>query len=177
MNHFLSGKWYVRIALLYFLISWGGFLSANGQQSVNGIVISADGTPVVGATVKSLSTNRATTTDERGEFTVDAADGEKLMVSYVGYVTQEITVAGASLRITLSEASNALDEIVVVGYGSQAKSDVTGALTQLKGESLKQGVSVSVDNLLQGKVSGVRIAQSSGEPGAGIDVFIRGVGS
>src|SRR5690606_19289528 len=88
-----------------------------------------------------------------------------------------ITVSGAPLRITLSEASNALDEIVVVGYGSQAKSDVTGALTQLKGESLKQGVSVSVDNLLQGKVSGVRIAQSSGEPGAGIDVFIRGVGS
>jgi len=157
--------------------SWGGFLSANEQQSVNGIVISADGTPVVGATVKSLSTNRATTTDERGEFTLDAAEGEKLMVSFVGYVTQEITVAGASLRITLSEASNALDEIVVVGYGSQAKSDVTGALTQLKGESLKQGVSVSVDNLLQGKVSGVRIAQSSGEPGAGIDVFIRGVGS
>lgn len=147
------------------------------QQQVRGQVIRTDGVPIAGATVKSLATQRATTTNDEGKFTLEAATGEKLAVSFVGYNPQEVIVDGTSLRITLSEASNALDEIVVVGYGSQARSDVTGALTQLKGESLKQGVSVSVDNLLQGKVSGVRIAQSSGEPGAGIDVFIRGVGS
>ena len=147
------------------------------QQPIKGAVVRPDGTPVIGATVRSLSTGRATTTDERGEFMLEANQGDKLTVSYVGYIQQEVEVTDPYLRITLTESSNALDEIVVVGYGSQTKSDVTGALTQLKGESLRQGVSVSVDNLLQGKVSGVRIAQSSGEPGAGIDVFIRGVGS
>ncbi len=79
---------------------------ANEQRPINGVVVSADGTPVAGATVRSLSTDRATTTNDRGEFTLDAGEGEKLTVSYVGYVTQEVAVSGVSLRITLAEASN-----------------------------------------------------------------------
>lgn len=147
------------------------------REPVKGTVIGADGTPIVGATVKSLSTKQTTTTNEKGEFTLPATDGEKLMITIVGYNDQEVTVGGTSLRVTMTISSNQLGEVVVVGYGSRTKADVTGSLTQLKADNIKQGVNISVDNLLQGKVAGVRIMQSSGEPGAGVDVFIRGVGS
>src|ERR1044072_4050426 len=147
------------------------------QGPVKGVVVGTDGTPIPGATVRSLSSKRVATTNERGEFTIEAAKGEKLVVTFIGYDKQEVTVNGSSLNIRLSGSSSQLGEVVVVGYGSQTKADVTGALTQLKADNIKQGVNISVDNLLQGKVSGVRIAQSSGEPGAGVDVFIRGVGS
>ena len=146
-------------------------------EPVKGTVIGADGTPISGATVKSLSTKKTTTTNEKGEFTLPAAEGEKLIITVVGYNDQEVTVSGTSLRVTMTIGSSQLGEAVVVGYGSRKKSDLTGALTQLKADNIRQGVTISADNMLQGKVSGVRIAQSSGEPGAGVDVFIRGVGS
>jgi len=147
------------------------------QNIIKGVVTGTDNTPIAGVTVKSLSSNRTTTTNEQGEFSLAGAVGEKLLVSYIGYVTQELTINEPFLKIILTESNNQLDEIVVVGYGSQTKSDVTGAVTQLKADNIRQGMPISVDNMLQGKVSGVRIAQSSGEPGAGVDVFIRGTGS
>lgn len=147
------------------------------QEPIKGVVVGSDGTPIPGASVKSLSTKRVTTTNDRGEFTLQATEGEKLVITFIGYTQQEVTASGSFMRITLAAGSSQLGEVVVVGYGSQTKADVTGALTQLKADNIKQGVNISVDNMLQGKVSGVRIAQSSGEPGAGVDVFIRGVGS
>jgi TonB-dependent starch-binding outer membrane protein SusC len=146
-------------------------------EPVKGTVVGADGTPIAGATVRSLSTKHATTTNEKGEFTLPAAEGEKLRITVVGYNDQEVTVSGTSLQVTMEIGNSQLGEAVVVGYGSRKKSDLTGALTQLKADNIRQGVTISVDNMLQGKVSGVRIAQSSGEPGAGVDVFIRGAGS
>lgn len=147
------------------------------QQPVKGMVVGTDGTPIPGASIKSLSTNRATTTNDRGEFTLQAAEGEKLVVSFIGFTQQEVIASNTFMRVTMTGSSSQLGEVIVVGYGHQSKADVTGALTQLKADNIKQGVNISVDNMLQGKVSGVRIAQSSGEPGAGVDVFIRGVGS
>jgi len=147
------------------------------REPVKGTVTGADGKPIAGATVRSLSTKHSTTTNEKGEFTLPAAEGEKLMITVVGYNDQEVTVSGTSLQVTMTIGNSQLGEVVVVGYGSRTKADVTGALTQLKADNIRQGVTISVDNMLQGKVSGVRIMQSSGEPGAGVDVFIRGVGS
>lgn len=147
------------------------------QEPIKGVVVGADGSPIPGASVKSLSTKRVTVTNERGEFSLEAAAGEKLVISSIGFTQQEITASRSAMRITLEASNSQLGEVVVVGYGSQTKADVTGALTQLKADNIKQGANISVDNLLQGRVSGVRIAQSSGEPGAGVDVFIRGVGS
>ena len=147
------------------------------REPVKGTVVGADGNPIAGATVRSLSTKKTTTTNEKGEFTLPAAEGEKLVVTFVGYSDQEVTVSGASLQVTMKVSNSQLGEVVVVGYGSRTKADVTGALTQLKADNIRQGVTISADNMLQGKVSGVRITQSSGEPGAGVDVFIRGVGS
>ncbi|OQP56055.1 SusC/RagA family TonB-linked outer membrane protein [Niastella yeongjuensis] len=147
------------------------------REPVKGTVVGADGTPIAGATVRSLSSKHTTTTNEKGEFSLQVAEGEKLLISYVGFNDQELTVSGTSLQITMTVNNSRLSEVVVVGYGSRTKADVTGSLTQLKAENIRQGVNISVDNMLQGKVAGVRIAQSSGEPGAGVDVFIRGVGS
>jgi len=147
------------------------------REPVKGTVIGADGTPIAGATVKSLSTKKTTTTNEKGEFALPATEGEKLMITVVGYNDQEVTVSGTSLRVTMTIGNSQLGEVVVVGYGSRTKADVTGSLTQLKADNIRQGVTISADNMLQGKVAGVRIMQSSGEPGAGVDVFIRGVGS
>ncbi|WP_431211426.1 TonB-dependent receptor plug domain-containing protein [Puia sp. P3] len=147
------------------------------REPVKGAVVGADGSPVAGATVKSLSTNHTTTTNEKGEFTLAANEGEKLRITIVGYNDQEVTVRGTSLRVTMTIGNAQLGEVVVVGYGSRTKADVTGSLTQLKADNIRQGVNISADNMLQGKVAGVRIAQSSGEPGAGVDLYIRGVGS
>jgi len=147
------------------------------QQTVKGIVTGADGTPLAGATIRSAGSNKSTTTNENGEFSIEATQGEKLTITYVGFTPVEVEVKGDNLRVAMKESGRQLDEVVLVGYGSQTKKDVTGALTQLKGDNIRQGINISVDNLLQGRVAGVRIAQSSGEPGAGVDVFIRGVGS
>ncbi|PZR27633.1 MAG: SusC/RagA family TonB-linked outer membrane protein [Citrobacter freundii] len=153
------------------------YFQANQRQTVVGVVTGTDGTALVGATIKSAASGKTTTTNEHGEFSIETAQGEKLTVSYVGFTTMEVEVKGDNLHITMKESGRQLDEVVLVGYGSQTRKDVTGALTQLKGDNIRQGINISVDNLLQGRVAGVRIAQSSGEPGAGVDVFIRGVGS
>jgi TonB-linked SusC/RagA family outer membrane protein len=147
------------------------------REPVKGTVVGADGAPIAGATVRSLSTKKTTTTNEKGEFALPATEGEKLMITVVGYSDQEVTVSGTSLKVTMTIGNSQLGEVVVVGYGNRTKTDVTGALTQLKADNIRQGVTISADNMLQGKVSGVRIMQSSGEPGAGVNVFIRGAGS
>lgn len=147
------------------------------QQTVRGVVITAEGTPVAGATVKSQTTNRATTTDEQGEFTLQASTGDTLLVSFVGYAEQRVTVGSDYLRITLAEASNALDEIVVVGYGNQRRADVTGSISSVNSENFNRGIVTNPGQLLQGKVAGLNVSIDSGEPGASQDVIIRGVGS
>ncbi|RFM32371.1 SusC/RagA family TonB-linked outer membrane protein [Chitinophaga silvisoli] len=150
---------------------------ATRQTPVKGIVVGADGTPLPGVSIKSVASNKGTTTNDRGEFTIDAAPGEQLVFTFIGYTQQTIAATSGTMKVTLTSSNSQLGEVVVVGYGSQTKADVTGAVTQLKADNIRQGAPISVDNMLQGKVSGVRIAQSSGEPGAGVDVFIRGVGS
>jgi len=116
------------------------YYQAVSREPVKGTVVGADGTPIAGATVKSLSTKQTTTTNEKGEFTLPAAAGEKLMITVVGYNDQEVTVSGTSLRVTMTIGNNQLGEVVVVGYGSRTKADVTGALTQLKPDNISQGV-------------------------------------
>lgn len=147
------------------------------QTPVKGIVVGPDGTPLPGVSIKSVASNKGTTTNDRGEFTIDANPGDQLVFTFIGYTQQTIPATSGSMKVTLTTSNSQLGEVVVVGYGSQTKADVTGAVTQLKADNIRQGAPISVDNMLQGKVSGVRIAQSSGEPGAGVDVFIRGVGS
>lgn len=147
------------------------------QQAVKGKVLDEAGMGLPGATIMDRATGKTAVTDIDGNFTIEAAQGATLEIIFVGYKTQAVTVSGADINVTMKPDSNELQEVVLVGYGNQTKKDITGAVTQLSSEQFRQGVNISADNLLQGKVAGVRVVPTSGEPGAGINVSIRGVGS
>ncbi|SFU42180.1 iron complex outermembrane recepter protein [Pustulibacterium marinum] len=146
------------------------------QQTITGTIVDELGTPLPGATVREKGTDNGVVTDFDGNFTITVPAGALLEISFIGYKMQEVT-AEENLQITMEPDAAKLDEVVLVGYGTQTKKDVTGAVAQLSTEDFKKGVNVSPDNLIQGKVAGVRVVQSSGEPGAGVNVSIRGIGS
>ena len=108
---------------------------------------------------------------------MQADKGQKLKVSYIGYETQEVVVSGAVLKIVLTEESKSLDELVVVGYGVQKKKLNTGATVQVKGDELAKMNTTSPLQAMQGKTPGVNIASTSGQPGSGMKVSIRGLGT
>lgn len=146
------------------------------RETITGKVVSQDGSAVQGATVTIVETGEMVTTDASGNFTISANIGQTLSVSYEGN-EQLIKIASASVSVTLQSKDTSIEEVMLVGYGSQKKADLTGAVSQLKAEQFKEGMNISVDNLMQGKIAGVRVVQSSGEPGAGVNVSIRGIGS
>ncbi|SIQ35964.1 SusC/RagA family TonB-linked outer membrane protein [Maribacter ulvicola] len=149
------------------------------QQVVTGLVTDKDGTPLPGANILEKGTSNGTQADFDGNFSLDISDPNAiLVVSYIGFVTKETTIGNQTeFTILLEEDTQGLDEVVVVGYGTQKKSDVTGAISTVKGEELTQVVTTSPTDALQGRVSGVTVSSSSGSPGAAADVMIRGVGS
>lgn len=143
---------------------------------IKGQVVDEQGLPLPGATIVEVGTQNTTVTDMDGRFQLNAAEGSMIEIYFMGYKKQ-VVPASASMTVKMQSDAESLDEVLVVAYGKQSKADVTGAVTQLNAEQFKQGVNISVDNLLQGKVAGVRIVPTSGEPGAGVNVSIRGVGS
>ena len=147
------------------------------QQPVRGKVLDENGMPLPGATITEAGTANSVVTDMDGNFEIVVPNGKTLNIIYVGYKTQSIVVTGNAINVTMMPDASELNEVLVVGYGKVAKKDATGAVTQLNEEQFRQGVNVSADQLLQGKVAGVRVVQTSGEPGAGVNVTIRGVGS
>jgi len=151
--------------------------SALLQETVKGKVLDENGMPLPGASVLETGTSNSVATDIDGNFEINVAVGKTIDVMYMGYKTQTITITGSTVSITLLPDASELNEVLVVGYGKQAKKDVTGAVSQISESQFRQGVNISTDQLLQGKIAGVRITPTSGEPGAGINVNIRGVGS
>lgn len=147
------------------------------QEVIVGKVLDEQNLPLPGASVKEVGTSNVAMTNEKGEFRITVAKGSKLEISYIGYKNKTVIASGNTLTITMEAEANSLGEVMVVGYGKQAKKDITGAVTQLDAGNFREGVVVSADNLLQGKVAGVRVVASSGEPGGGVDVTIRGIGS
>jgi len=147
------------------------------QQTVKGKVVDENGIPLPGATIVESGSSKGTITNMDGEFEIQVGEGKTIEVSYVGYKTKTVTPTGSTLSIQLEPDASTLNEVLVVGYGKQSKSDVTGAVTQIDASKFKQGVNISADNLLQGKVAGVRVVGASGEPGGGVNVTIRGIGS
>lgn len=148
------------------------------QQTITGTVKDESGQPLPGATVLEKGTTNGTTTDISGKFQLSASEDAVLIVSFVGYETQEILVNNRSvIDIELNLDSEQLEEVVVVGYGTAKKSDLTGAVTSVKPDDWNQGAIVSLDQALQGRVAGVRINQASAEPGGGVNIRIRGAGS
>ena len=146
---------------------------AMAQSKVQGKVVDATGEPIIGASVKVKGTATGTVTDLDGNFTLNnVADNSKLEISYVGFYTQTVN-AGSNVNITLEEDKQLLDEVVVVGYGVQRKSDVTGALTRVGEEQLNNRPVTSAIEALQGKAAGVDIT-SSERPGTIGNIRIRG---
>ena len=139
----------------------------------------ATGKPLAGATVKLKTANTSTTTDENGNFTIQVpAIGNVLLVSYVGYETMELRISElGSLKVRLKQKQSITEEVVVIGYGTQKKGDLTGAVSTVAAEKLNQGINQSVSHALQGQAAGVTVIQNSGEPGAGVEIRIRGAGS
>jgi len=149
------------------------------QSSVSGTVSHEQGDPLVGASVLVKGTQTGALTDTNGEFTLSVAEGmDTLLITYIGYEPKEVSINGRSnLVITLSESISTLDEVVVTGYGTQRKSDVTGAVVKVGAEDFVKGVNTNALQLLNGKASGVQVSQSSSEPGGAIDIKIRGTNS
>ena len=147
-------------------------------KKVTGVVVDATGEPVIGANVVVKGTTNGTITDFDGNYTIEGVSASDVLVfSYIGYLSQEITVGNqAAINVTLSEDSQALDEVVVVGYGVMRKSDVTGSIGVAKGDDLTKNQNFSALDNLRGKVSGVNIFSNSSQPGAYSNrVVIRGM--
>lgn len=137
------------------------------------IVDSKTGDPIIGASVKVKGTKLATITDLDGNFELNAPEGAQIQVSYVGYKNEEFE-ARNGMKIEIQEDSESLEEIVVVGYGTQKKESLTGAMANIKADKLKDVTSATVENMLNGKVSGVYVAPGSGRPGSTGAIVIRG---
>lgn len=149
------------------------------QTTVTGKVTDNQNTPLPGASVVEKGTVNGTMTDFDGNFTIEVADQNAILeMSYLGYTTKELPLNGqTNVAIQLAEDATQLDDVVVVGYGIQKKSDVTGSIASIKSEDFNQGVVSNPGQLLQGKLAGVNVASVSGEPGASQNIIIRGVGS
>lgn len=137
------------------------------------IVDSKTGEPVIGASVKVKGTKLAAVTDLNGEFELNTHANATLQISYVGFKETEVK-ASNGMQISLEEDTESLEEVVVVGYGTQKKESLTGAMANIKGEKLKDITSATVENMLNGKVSGVYVAPGSGRPGSTGAIIIRG---
>lgn len=157
-----------------------GFLSAKAQFEVKGTVIDeSNGEPLIGASILENGTRNGTTTDLDGAFKINVKSGNAtLTVSYVGYATQKVALKNQhQVSVRLSQEDNSLDEVVVVGYGVQKKSDVTGAVSSVSANDIKGLATTDAGAALQGKAAGVQILNTSGAPGEGAKIRIRGYSS
>ena len=156
-----------------------GSLSANAQQVISGKVTNENGKALYAATVAVQGTTTGTTTDDDGRFSLEAASDAVLVISYIGYEKQTISVNGqTSLNITLIQDTKTLDEVVVIGYGTVQKSDVTGSVSSVKAEEIQAFPLLNAGQALQGRAAGVVVqTQNGGEPGANISIRVRGSSS
>ncbi|MDG1967900.1 MAG: SusC/RagA family TonB-linked outer membrane protein, partial [Flavobacteriaceae bacterium] len=160
-----------RMTCLFFLI--GSFVSA--QQSVSGTVADPAGVPLPGVNVAIKGTNSGTSTDFDGNFTIDAADTDVLIFSFVGFQDQEVTVGdNSTFSISLAEEASYLDEIIVTGYGTQTRREVTASIVRVDSETIERVSAGSSVDAIKGQVAGVDITASGSRPGQSPQVRIRG---
>ncbi|GHV56135.1 SusC/RagA family TonB-linked outer membrane protein [Bacteroidia bacterium] len=153
-------------------------LSFAQSITVSGVVTDERGETLPGVTVSVPGANNGTISDIDGNYRLDVPSNGKLSFYYIGYLTQTVEVNGRKvINITLKEDTKTLDEVVVVGYGTMKKSDLTGAVTSVKADAIQQSIPTSIDQVLQGRAAGVQVQQNSGMPGASTSIKIRGTGS
>ena len=170
LRNFLS----VICALMVFPL---GMWAQNNSYVVSGSVSNSSHEPLVGVSVLVKETNVGTTTDVNGRFSIKAAEGQKLEFHYIGHDTKVVVVTGKEISVVMQENLVELDDVVVIGYGTQKKSDLTGSLSSVAGEDIVKTGDANITQSLQGKAPGVYVTSNSGTPGAGATVRIRGYGS
>ena len=148
---------------------------ASAQTTAKGTVVDATGEPVIGATVvEKGNPKNAAVTDFDGNFTLKLQKSKTIVVSYIGMVTQEVNATGGDLSITLQDDNASLEEVVVVGYTSKARKDLTGSVGSISGAKLAAVPVTSAAVALQGKISGVQVTTVDGQPGADVNIRVRG---
>jgi len=158
------------LVCLLFVASFGLY----AQQTVSGVVTDTSGSPLPAVNVVVKGTTTGVSTDFDGNYSIAVANGGVLVFSSIGFETQELTVSGATLNVSLTESASELDEVVVIGYGTTTVKDATGSVSSITTEDFNQGAIVSSDQLLTGKVAGVVITNSGGAPDAAPNIRIRG---
>ena len=162
----------VGLMLLFCLIPLWAFAQS---VMVKGVVKDTSGEAIIGASVLEKGTTNGTITDFDGNFALNVSKNAVLVVSFVGYKNEEISVAGkSSLKITLKEDSKALEEVVVIGYGTQRKGDVTSSVASVKADNFVKGAVKDVGQLIQGKVAGLAITNPNGDPTGSTQIRLRG---
>ncbi len=174
MRNFDFMKRTLGMVLLFLMLSVQGAWA----QTVRGTVNDESGEPIIGASVKVVGSNTGAVTDLNGKFAVSAPSNGQLEISYVGYQTQKLAISGRSdITVTLVEDAMSLDDVVVIGYGTQKKKLVTGATVQVKGDDIAKLNTTNALEAMQSSTPGVQITQSSAQPGKGYKVYIRGIGT
>lgn len=169
----------ISIPLFLILVITTNMIYAQNTINISGRVSSSIGEPMIGASIMVKGTTNGTITDLDGNFRIETSPTATLIISYVGYVTQEVQIAGRkSINIILKDDTGLLEEIVVVGYGTQKKETLTGSVTSVKGDEIKRSPAPNVSTSLQGKLPGLIVNQRSGEPGRDDpSIVIRGFGT
>lgn len=154
------------------------FSSFQQADPVKGTITDKLGEPLIGASVSVVGTQAATITDVDGKFTINAATGSTLRITYLGYITQDITIGqNRDLRIILEENAKELETVVVVGFGTQKKESITGAISAISGDELMTTNASTTSTALAGKIAGINTRMPDGRPGAGTKIRIRGMGT
>lgn len=179
LSEILSGTGYIySVKDNYIIITSDQQQKKQKTKKITGLVIDENGEPVIGANVIEKGTTNGTVTDIDGRYSLSVPESSVLTVSYIGYADKEVRVGtGTIIDVSLLEDTQALDEVVVVGYGTMKKSDLTGSVVNVNQEQLRNLPTTSIDQKLVGQVAGVQIQQVSGAPGAGTAIKIRGNGS
>lgn len=151
-------------------------LSKDEKKKIQGIVTDIHGEPIIGANVSIKGTQIGTITDLNGRFSLEIEDANSIEVSYIGYLSKVVSTQGkTSLSIVLEEDTQKLDEVVVIGYGQQRRSEITTAITKVSSDEFIQGSVKTPEQLIQGKVAGLQIVNPSGDPTAELQMMLRGV--
>ena len=148
------------------------------DNEIKGTVIDSNGIPLPGASVLIKNTTNGTTTDFDGNYKIVAKKSDILVFSYIGYLSKEVTVGNENtINVTLEANSQSLDEIVIVGYGTKRRADLTGSVSSLDDDVFVDQATTSIEQGIQGRLAGVQVIQSSGQPGAGMSIKVRGTSS
>lgn len=151
--------------------------SVQQTKKVTGNISDSMG-PLIGATIKEKGTSNGVVTDLEGNFSINVKPGATLVISYVGYNTKEVVVGNqTNIKISMEEEGHSLNDVVVIGYGTQRKEAVTGSVANVTGSLVREVPGADITNALQGRIAGVQMAQTSSKPGASMQIRIRGTRS